>query len=168
MTTNLMTLPQGDVRLLDSAPAQRLLASTELARLAYVAADGTPRVLPMFFHWTGDELVFATFGGAKKIAALRRRPAVAVTIDSAGLPPEALLLRGRVTVTEVDGVVPEYALAHYRYAGPEQGAANIAEVDQPGLRMARIALRPEWVGVLDFQQRFPGGGAADDFARRGR
>jgi hypothetical protein len=163
-----MALPQGDVRLLDSAPAQRLLASTELARLAYVAADDTPRVLPMFFHWTGDELVFATFGGAKKIAALRQRPAIAVTIDSASLPPAALLLRGRATVTEVDGVLPEYALAQSRYVGPELAAASVAEIDQPGLRMARIALRPEWVGVLDFQQRFPGGGTADDFARRGR
>jgi hypothetical protein len=166
--TNLMTLPQGDVRLLDSEPAQRLLASTELARLAYVASDDTPRVLPMFFHWTGDELVFATFAGAKKIAALRARPTVAVTIDSAGMPPEALLVRGPVTVTEVDGIVPEYALAHHRYAGPEQGAANIAELDQPGVRMARIALRPAWVGMFDFQQRFPGGTSADDFARRGR
>jgi hypothetical protein len=36
-------LPQGDVGLLDSAVAQRLLVSTELARLAYVAGDGTPR-----------------------------------------------------------------------------------------------------------------------------
>jgi hypothetical protein len=161
-------IPQGDVRLLDIAPAQRLLASKELARLAYVASDGTPRVLPMFFHWTGNELVFATFGGAKKIAALRARPAVAVTIDSTGLPPEALLVRGPITVTEVDGIVPEYALAHCRYAGPEQGAANIAEIDRPGVRMARLALRPEWVGVLDFQHRFPGGGTADDFARRGR
>lgn len=167
MTTNLMALPQGDVRLLDTAPAQRLLASTELARLAYLAADGTPRVLPMFFHWTGDEVVFATFGGAKKIAALQQRPAVAVTIDSAGLPPEALLLRGQAAVTEVDGILPEYVLAQHRYFGPEQGAASVAEVDQPGVRMARIALRPAWVGVLDFQSRFPGG-TADDFARRGR
>ena len=68
-----MTLPQGDVRLLDSEPAQRLLASSELARLAYVAAR------------------------------------------------------------------------------------NVAEVDRPGTRMARIAVRPEWVGVLDFTTRFPGG-----------
>jgi hypothetical protein len=165
--TNLMALPQGDVRLLDTEPAQRLLASTELARLAYVAADGTPRVLPMFFHWTGDEVVFATFGGAKKIAALRQRPAIAVTIDSSGLPPEALLLRGDVTVAEIDGIVPEYVLAQTRYFGPEQGAASVAQVDQPGVRMARIALRPTWVGVLDFQSRFPGG-TADDFARRGR
>ncbi|WP_346742748.1 sigma factor [Spongiactinospora sp. TRM90649] len=37
-------------------------------RLAYVAADGTPRVFPMLLHWTGDEVVMSTFAGARKIA----------------------------------------------------------------------------------------------------
>lgn len=162
------TLPQGDTRLLDTETARQLLSSTELARFAYVANDGTPRVLPMCFHWADGELVFATFGGAAKIAALRARPAVAVTIDSADLPPAALLVRGEVTVTDVDGVVPEYALMQHRYFGPEMGSAAIAQIDRPGLRMARIGLRPAWVGVLDFQTRFPGGGTAEDFARRGQ
>jgi Pyridoxamine 5'-phosphate oxidase len=152
------TLAQGAVQLLEHDTAIRLLASTELARLAYVALDGTPRVLPMMFHWTGSELVMATFAGAAKIAALRAHPDVAVTIDRAGPPPEVLLMRGPVEVTDVDGIVAEYAAAHLRYYGPEQGAANVAEVDRPGVRMARIALRPNWVGVLDFQTRFPGAG----------
>jgi Pyridoxamine 5'-phosphate oxidase len=168
MTNHTTAPPQGDVRLLDSDIAQRLLGSRELARLAYVAADGTPRVLPMLFHWTGSELVMATFAGASKIAALRARPDVAITIDTAGPPPDVLLIRGRAVVTDVDGIVPEYALAQVRYAGPEQGAAAVAEVDQPGTKMARIAVRPAWVGVLDFRTRFPGGGTAEDFERRGR
>jgi hypothetical protein len=84
------------------------------------------------------------------------------------LPPEVLLLRGPAVVTDVDGVVEEYALAHIRYAGEEQGAANIAEVDRPGVRMARIAVRPTWVGVLDFRTRLPGGASPEEFARRGR
>jgi Pyridoxamine 5'-phosphate oxidase len=167
-TTNLMTLPQGEVGLLDTELAQRLLASTELARLAYVGYDGTPRVLPMMFHWSGDEIVFATFAGAHKIAALRARPDVAITIDTAGPPPEVLLIRGEALVADVDGIVPEYVLAHYRYAGPEQGAANIAEVDRPGTKMARIAVRPAWVGLIDFITRFPGGTTAEQFAQRGR
>jgi hypothetical protein len=163
-----MTLPQGDVRLLDSAVARRLLASRELARLAYVAADGTPRVFPMLFHWTGREVVVCTFAGARKIAALRAKPDVAITIDAASTPPETLLIRGRASVTDVEGIVPEYALAQHRYAGPEQGAANVAAVDHPGTRMARISVRPTWVGVLDFQTRFPGGVGVEDFERRGR
>ncbi|MFD2398552.1 hypothetical protein ACFSVJ_19805 [Prauserella oleivorans] len=59
-------------------------------------------------------------------------------------------------MSEVDGVVPEYALAHERYYGAEQAARTIAEVDRPGTRMARIGVRPAWVGLLDFRTRFPG------------
>ncbi|WP_327002571.1 pyridoxamine 5'-phosphate oxidase [Dactylosporangium sp. NBC_01737] len=118
-------------------------------------------------HWTGTELVLSTFGGAK-VAALRARPAVAITIDAASTPPEVLLIRGPAEVTEVDGIVPEYILAHYRYAGSEQGAANIAAVDHPGTRMFRIAVRPTWVGVLDFQTRLPGGASPEEFDQRGR
>jgi hypothetical protein len=167
-TADLAGLPQGDLRLLGSQTAQDLLASTELARLAYVAADGTPRVFPMMFHWTGEELVFATFAGAGKIRALQARPDVAVTIDTMAMPPQVLQLRGRVTVTEVDGVVPEYHLIHLRYGGPEHAEAEIASIDHPGLRMARIALRPSWIGVSDFATRFPGGRTAEQFARRGQ
>ncbi|MDN3353496.1 pyridoxamine 5'-phosphate oxidase family protein [Actinomadura sp. DC4] len=168
MTETMKALPQGDVRLLEHPVAEHLLASTELARLAYVAGDGTPRVMPMLFHWTGEELVMSTFAGARKIATLRARPDVAITIDTAGAPPEVLLIRGRMTVTDVEGVVPEYASAQRRYYGDEAAAAGLAQVDQPGLRMARLAVRPSWVGVLDFQARFPGGGGAEDFERRGR
>ncbi|SEG80157.1 Pyridoxamine 5'-phosphate oxidase [Thermomonospora echinospora] len=150
-----MDLPQGDVRLLGSEVAGRLLASTELARLAYVAADGTPRVFPMMFHWNGEEIVMATFGGAHKIPALRARPDVALTVDTPGPPPDVLLIRGRAQVTDVAGVVPEYGLIHRRYFGEEQAAATVAEIDRPGLTMARIAVRPTWAGVLDFQTRVP-------------
>ncbi|GAA2106809.1 pyridoxamine 5'-phosphate oxidase family protein [Actinomadura alba] len=163
-----MALRQGDIGLLKSDVATRLLASTELARVAYVAADGTPRVFPMLFHWTGTEIVLSTFEGARKIAALRAKPDVAITIDKATTPPEVLLIRGRASVTDVEGIVPEYALAQHRYAGPEQGAANLAEVDHPGTRMARIAVRPTWVGVLDFQTRLPGGVGVEEFQQRGR
>ncbi|MEV4490308.1 pyridoxamine 5'-phosphate oxidase family protein [Micromonospora coxensis] len=166
--TTITDLPQGDPRLLDTDLARELLTSTELARLAYVAPDGTPRVLPMMFHFTGDEVVFATFGGAHKIAHLRARPQVAVTIDTAGNPPRVLMLRGPVTVTDVPGVVAEYIAAHERYGGPEQAAATLAEIDHPDLVMARIGLRPTWVGLLDFVTRFPGGGTAADIVRRAR
>ncbi|MEJ3657071.1 pyridoxamine 5'-phosphate oxidase family protein [Actinomycetes bacterium KLBMP 9759] len=162
------TLPQGHPELISTDTAQRLLHSKELARLAYTAADGTPRVFPMMFQWTGDEIVFGTFAGARKIAALRARPDVAITIDTPVDPPQVLLLRGRAEVTDVEGLVPEYVQAHRRYAAtPEQAEAAIADSDLPGVRMARIAVRPRWVGVLDFTTRFPGGSTADQFAERG-
>jgi hypothetical protein len=37
---------------------------------------------------------------------------------------------------------------------PEQGKAILAE--RAGAAMVRLAVRPAWLGVLDFQTRFPG------------
>jgi Pyridoxamine 5'-phosphate oxidase len=89
-----MALPQGDLGLLESDVAQRLLHSPLPARMAYTGRDGKPRVVPIWFHWTGEELVMASFAGATKASALRANPDVAVTIDTEPFPPEVLLVRG--------------------------------------------------------------------------
>ena len=157
-----MTLPQGDLRLLDTDVARRLLASAVPARFAYNAVDGTPRVVPTWFHWTGEELVMPTFISAPhvrhpagRLRALRTNPDVAITIDTDGFPPEVLLVRGRAEITEVDGVVPAYALSARQYMGEQIAREYLQQIDQPGTRMARIAVRPTWVGVIDFQSRLP-------------
>lgn len=150
-----MSLPQGDVKLLDTPLARRLLAASLVARLAYTSRDGTPRLIPVNFLWTGDELVVGAFAGTYKIRDLSARPDVAVCIDTADGLPEVLMLRGTVTLTEVAGVLPEYATIQRAGMGDEMGNAYLAAIDQPGLRMVRIGLRPSWVGVVDFQERFP-------------
>jgi anti-sigma factor RsiW len=53
----------------------------------------------------------------------------------------------------LDDVSPEYAAAATRYFGEEQGQAWIAQLR--GQPMACVAIRPNWVGILDFQSRFP-------------
>ena len=157
-----MALRQGDLGLLESDVAKRLLASSIPARFAYLATDGTPRVLSTWFHWTGELLVMPTFlaaphvrHAANRLRALRVNPDVAVTIDTQDFPPEALTVRGRASITDVAGVVPEYAMAARRYMGDDAAAAYIAQIDQPGTRMARIDVRPTWVGLLDFKTRLP-------------
>ena len=157
------TLAQGDLRLLDTPVAQRLLASATPARLAYVAEDGTPRVVPTWFHWTGDELVMPTYIAAphirrpaRRIASLRANPAVALSIDTDSAPPQVLLVRGEATVDDVEGVSPEYAASARRYLSEEDATGLLTMADDPATRMARIAVRPAWVGLLDFETRFPG------------
>jgi hypothetical protein len=78
---------------------------------------------------------------------------VAITIDTETFPPEVLLVRGRASVTEVDGIPEEYALAARRYMGEEAAAGYLAQIDQPGTRMARIGVRPTWAGVIDPLER---------------
>lgn len=151
-----MATQQGDPALLNEPVAQQLLQSRIPARLAYTWPDGTPRVVPIWFHWNGDEVVMAGPSDAPKVAALRENSRVALTIDDASAwPYRVLLLRGDARVDVVAGVAPEYAAAAERYFGPEQGRAWVANVGQLSPQMARIAVRPDWVGLLDFEGRFP-------------
>jgi general stress protein 26 len=150
-----MGTKQGDPALLHDPIAQALLHSTEMARLAYVWEDGTPRVIPIWFYWDGNALVFGTPIASPKMHVIPNRSAVAITIDSSTWPYKVLSIRGTAEVTIIDGVVPEYAAAAQRYFGEEQGQAWAANVGQMMPQMARIAVRPAWVGILDFEQRFP-------------
>ena len=120
--------------------------------------------MPSWFHWTGRDLVTVTYVAgprigirhpAARLAALRARPDVAVTIDTDTFPPQSLSLRGRVEITDVDGLAPEYTAAARRYLGEEAAAGMLAAMDQPGTVQARIVLRPTWAGLLDFDTRLP-------------
>lgn len=150
-----MPVKQGDLELLQDPISQELLHSTIPARLAYVAPDGTPRVLPIWFHWNGRELVMASHPKALKLRALAKAPKVAVTIDDNTFPNKVLLVRGSASLQAVAGIVPEYALAAERYLGAEQGKAWVKQFATMTSSMVRITITPEWVGLLDFQTRFP-------------
>ena len=72
--------------------AQELLTSTPMAHLAYIAADGTPRVIPVGFFWTGAQVVISTATTSPKVTALSARPDVALTIDVGETPGQARAL----------------------------------------------------------------------------
>lgn len=150
-----MPCEQGDLSLLEHPAARELLHSKIPARLAYVWTDGTPRVVPIWFHWNGSEFVMGTPPKAPKLKALKKNPKVALTIDDNTFPHKVLMVRGTARIEPVQGVVPEYAKAADRYFGPEQGKAWIGQVGQLLSSMVRVTIKPEWVGLMDFQTRFP-------------
>src|SRR6267143_1710796 len=123
-----MGVDQGNVALLQDPVAQQLLSSATLARLAYTWSDGSPRVVPIWFHWNGREIVLSGPPDAPKVAQLRKDPRVALTIDGTEWPYKALLVRGRVEIDDVAGVSPEYVASAERYFGPEQGTAWVNQV----------------------------------------
>jgi len=146
---------QGNLELLQNPIAQELLQSRIPARIAYVWMDNTPRVVPIWFHWNGRELVLASPPKAPKLKALSKNPKVSLTIDNNEFPHKVLLIRGTARMEPVDGIVPEYAAAANRYFGPEQGQAWVGQLRKMISSMVRITITPEWVGLLDFQSRFP-------------
>ena len=150
-----MPVKQGQLELLQNPTAQELLQSKIPARLAYIGTDGSPRVVPIWFHWNGQELVMGTPPKAPKLRALAKNPKVALTIDDNAFPHKVLLVRGTARLTAVEGVVPEYAAAAERYFGVQQGQAWIKQLQTMVHSMVRITVTPDWVGLLDFQTRFP-------------
>jgi hypothetical protein len=145
---------RGTPELLADPLAQQLLSAAIPARFAYTWTDGTPRVVSLWFHWDGTDVVLATFGGAPKLKALHSGDRVALTIDTETPPNHVLSIRGSVHVSHVDGVAREYALAAARYLGSERADAYIASLPT-NVPMARIAVRPDEVVLLDFETRFP-------------
>jgi hypothetical protein len=145
--------------------AQRLLNSANPARLAYVARDRTPRVVPVGFHWNGATFVVGTVPGSAKVSALQANPEVALTIDTSPptWPPNALLVRGTAAVSFVEGVFPEYVAGSKKGIPPEEFANWEAGVRELYDQMARIDITPTWVKIHDFETRIPK--AVEELAR---
>jgi hypothetical protein len=146
---------QGDVSLLQHPASQALLQSTIPARLAYVWMDGTPRVVPIWFHWNGREIVMASPPKAPKLRALAKNPKVSLTIDENDFPQKVLLIRGTARLELVEGIVPEYEACAARYFDANQSQQWLGQLRTMISSMVRISVTPEWVGLLDFKTRFP-------------
>jgi PPOX class probable F420-dependent enzyme len=141
----------GGVALLSDALAKELLASSIMARLAYTGRDGAPRVVPIWFHWTGRELVMASLPGASKVTALRERPDVALTIDTDAWPYKAIMIGGKAHIERYAGIVPEFAQAARRYLGDGGGAGFLEQYRTwIGDHSWKIVVRPERVTLVDF------------------
>jgi Pyridoxamine 5'-phosphate oxidase len=151
----MLPVKQGDVSLLQHPASQELLHSKIPARLAYVWPDGTPRVIPIWFHWNGHDIVMASPPKAPKLRALAKNPKVALTIDDNTFPHKVLLIRGTVRLEPVEGIVPEYEACAARYFDPELAKGWLGQLRTMVSSMVRITITPEWVGLLDFETRFP-------------
>ncbi|MFD0146416.1 MULTISPECIES: pyridoxamine 5'-phosphate oxidase family protein [unclassified Streptomyces] len=137
-------------------PLSRELLARDLTRLAYVGRDDAPRVVPIGFTWNGTEVVMCTPTNAPKIAALRRNPSVALTIDTEVHPPKILLLRGQAELDVVDGIPDEFFQSSGSYEmTPEQRAEWETEVRSLYDGMVRIVVTPTWAKLIDFETTLP-------------
>jgi hypothetical protein len=150
-----MATQQGNPGLLNDPVAQKLLQSAVPARLAYIWLDGTPRVVPIWFHWDGTHIIVSSPPTAPKLKALAQNPKVALTIDGDTPPYKVLLIRGSAKVELIEGGVPEYGIAAVRYYGEEQAKAWLDTAGKLFTHFAKVSITPEWVGVMDFEGRFP-------------
>ena len=67
---------------------------------------------------------------------------------------KVLLVRGTARLEPVNGVVPEYAIAAERFRTRTRTSLGREPRKNDLLHRSRNH-KPEWVGLLDFQTRFP-------------
>ena len=145
-----------DVTAVLGLPRSQEMLDRDLCRLAYVATDGTPRAIPIGFHWNGTHIVVCSPTNAPKVRHLRANPAVALTIDTEAHPPLILLVRGHAELDLVDGIPDEYMQVNKTYAmTPEQRIHWESEVRSLYLQMYRIVITPTWAKMIDFEDTLP-------------
>jgi len=85
-----------------------------MARLAYTWHNGSPRVVPMWFHWTGEGLLTGAPPNSPKIKVLAVRPQVTVSIDTVEWPYQWLTMRGTAATQVSTEPFAEYLTMAYR------------------------------------------------------
>ena len=103
--------------------ADELLGQRLVGNLGYHGLDGYPKVVPVWFEWTGDEVHVASPPGAYKSRALARDPRAVLTASTPEAPYHVVTVTGKVRIDvmeesrriEVVGALAE------RYLGPEGG-----------------------------------------------
>jgi hypothetical protein len=147
----------GSLALLNEPKSQELLRSANMAHLAYNWTDGTPRVTPVWFAWENGELIIASIISSMKFKSLRDGARVAIDIDDSAWPYHRLSIRGAISITQFPGVIPGYRATAVRYLGEQFGNAFIDRFESFGVPMNRVALKPDWVGLYNFENRPPKG-----------
>jgi len=135
--------------------AKQLLNGPEPARMAYSGLDGEPRVIPIGFWTEGERIAMATLPKSAKVAALRKYPKVALTIDQGAMPPKVLLIRGTAELELVDGLPDGYLAAGRKVMTEEQYPEWVAGVQGLYDEMVVITITPTWVKLLDFETTIP-------------
>ncbi|WP_375480985.1 pyridoxamine 5'-phosphate oxidase family protein [uncultured Jatrophihabitans sp.] len=139
--------------LTDSVTAD-LVERQPITQIAYSATDGSPRAVPVGYLLREGTFLFYTVPTSDKVAALRRDPRIALTVDTFP-PPCCLLVRGTAELREEDGVPDEYLEASFRTMPQEQHAGFEQQVRSLYDSMVRVIVTPTWVRLNDFERTAP-------------
>lgn len=118
------------------ARVQRRLTAEELAWLTTVDGTGTPRSVPVWFHWDGEAVRLFSEPGKLKVRNIERNPRVNLHLNGDAHGGDIIVLTGDARIETTTPVLADYPdyLTKYR-AGikrigltPEQMLAQYSTV----------------------------------------
>lgn len=77
-----------------------LLEGTRTGKLATVRNDGRPHVVPIWFDFDGETIVFTTGGSSIKATNMRRDPRVCICVDDQTPPFAYVQIEGTAALTD--------------------------------------------------------------------
>ncbi|HEY8813062.1 MAG TPA: pyridoxamine 5'-phosphate oxidase family protein [Candidatus Dormibacteraeota bacterium] len=106
---------------------RRLLTEPNIGNLGFHGIDGYPRVIPVWFKFTGDEIQVASPPNLYKSRALRADPQAVLMVSTPKQPYHVVSATGRVdieVIEEPERIVFVREVAD-RYLGPDAGSRYI-------------------------------------------
>jgi PPOX class probable F420-dependent enzyme len=109
------------------ARARQLLTAPNIGNLGFHGLDGYPRVIPVWFTFTGDEVHVASPPNAYKSRALRADPRAVLTVSTPTAPYHVVSASGPVEVQVMDEAerIELVGRTAARYLGLEGGRQYI-------------------------------------------
>jgi PPOX class probable F420-dependent enzyme len=84
--------------------AAAALRSDPVAWLSSVRRDGSPHLVPVWFHWDGEQVVAFSKPHARKVENLRRRPRVMLAVGTPGPGFDVELIEADAELPETPAV----------------------------------------------------------------
>ena len=99
-----------------SPSADAALRNDPVVWLSSVQSNGRPHLVPVWFHWDGEQIVAFSKPGARKVENLRGRPAVMLAVGTPGPDFEVELIEATAELpdTPASKLIPRGFATKYR------------------------------------------------------
>ena len=123
-----------------SEKAIKLIDGKNFGNLAFVLADGSPHVSPVWVDREGDLILVNTAEGRAKAKYLKANHRVALSVFNQQNPYEKVLIRGRVLDKTKKGAEEHNNKVSVKYLGTTSNPHR-----QPGIGRILVKIEPERV-----------------------
>lgn len=109
------------------AHLETFLRETRIAKLAYLHADGTPTIVPIWFEWDGGVARMFTSRTSRKARRLAEEPRVALSVEEpVGVRERWVTIEGTCAISD-EGTVALIERLARRYYEPAKAEETIRE-----------------------------------------
>lgn len=123
----------------DQRVREFLSTGTRTGKIAWVAANGSPHVAPIWFVLDGDDLVFNTGSSTGKGRSLRREGRASLVVDDQQPPYSFVKIDGTISLSDdLEQVRRFAALIGGRYMGADRAKEYGDRNGVPGELLVRL------------------------------